>query len=40
MNDEEEGIFRIGTELNDTIIHQILGANSLFFRIISNQLNK
>ena len=27
INDEEDGIFKIGTELNDTIIKQILEAN-------------
>ena len=27
VNDEEDGTFKIGTELNDTIIKQILDAN-------------
>ena len=27
VNEEEDGVFKIGTELNDTIIQQILDAN-------------
>ena len=29
-DDEEEGTFGIGTEINDTIIQQILDANNIF----------
>jgi DNA-directed RNA polymerase subunit beta len=40
-DDVEEGIFRIGTELNDTIIKQILEANVLSIEIsITNSINK
>jgi len=39
--DEEDGIFRIGTELNDTIIKQILEANINSIEIsITNSINK
>ena len=36
-DDEEEGTFKIGTELNDTIIQQILDAN---INSITNFCNK
>ena len=40
-DDEEEGIFRIGTELNDTIIKQILEAKINSIEIsITNSINK
>jgi len=40
-DDEEEGTFRIGTELNDTIIKQILEANISSIEIsITNSINK
>jgi len=40
-DDEEEGIFAIGTELNDTIIKQILEANISSIEIsITNSINK
>ena len=41
INDEEEGVFKIGTELNDTIIQQILDAkiNSIYVSV-SNSINK
>ena len=40
-DDEEEGTFKIGTELNDTIIKQILEANILSIDIsITNSINK
>src|SRR6056300_268487 len=40
-DDEEEGIFGIGTELNDTIIKQILEANISSIEIsITNSINK
>jgi len=40
-DDEEEGIFRIGTELNDTIIKQILEADISSIEIsITNSMNK
>ena len=39
--DEEEGILRIGTELNDTIIQEILDANIDTLRVsITNSINK
>ena len=41
MNEEEEGTFGIGTELNDTIINQILEANISSIEIsITNSINK
>ena len=40
-DDEEEGTFKIGTELNDTIIKQILEANINFVEIsTTNSINK
>jgi DNA-directed RNA polymerase subunit beta len=40
-DDEEEGVFGIGTELNDTIIKQILEANITTIEIsITNTINK
>ncbi|MDA9604843.1 DNA-directed RNA polymerase subunit beta [Candidatus Pelagibacter sp.] len=40
-DDEEEGVFGIGTELNDTIIRQILEANISSMEIsITNSINK
>jgi len=40
-DDEEEGIFRIGTELNDSIIKQFLEANINLIEIsITNPINK
>ena len=39
--DEDEGTFRIGTELNDTIIQQILDANIYTLQIsVTNTINK
>ena len=41
MNEEEEGTFKIGTELNDTIIQQILDANIHTLQIsVTNSINK
>jgi len=41
VNEEEEGTFRIGTELNDTIIQQILDANIHSLQIsVTNSINK
>jgi DNA-directed RNA polymerase subunit beta len=41
VNEEEEGTFKIGTELNDTIIKQILEANITTIEIsITNSINK
>ncbi len=41
INEEEEGIFKIGTELNDTIIQQILDANIHTLQIsVTNSINK
>ncbi|MDB0066816.1 DNA-directed RNA polymerase subunit beta [Candidatus Pelagibacter sp.] len=41
INDEEDGIFAIGTELNDTIIKQILDANISSLEIsTTNSINK
>jgi len=41
VNDEEEGIFAIGTELNDSIIQQILDANIHSLQIsVTNSINK
>ena len=40
-DDEEEGTFKIGTELNETIINQILEANILTIEIsVTNSINK
>jgi DNA-directed RNA polymerase subunit beta len=40
-DDEEEGTFKIGTELNDTIIQQIIDANILSLQIsVTNSINK
>ncbi len=41
VNEEEDGIFKIGTELNDTIIQQILDANINTLKIsVTNSINK
>ncbi len=41
VNEEEDGIFKIGTELNDTIIQQILDANIHTLQIsVTNSINK
>ena len=41
LNDEEDGIFKIGTELNDTMIQQILDANIHSLEIsVTNSINK
>ncbi len=41
VNDEDEGVFKIGTELNDTIIQQILDANIHTLQIsVTNSINK
>ena len=41
VNDEEGGTFKIGTELNDTIIQQILDANINTINIsVTNSINK
>ncbi len=41
INDEEEGIFKIGTELNDTVIQLILDANIYSIQIsVTNSINK
>jgi len=41
INDEEDGTFTIGTELNDTIIQQILDANILSLQVsVTNSINK
>jgi DNA-directed RNA polymerase subunit beta len=41
VNDEEEGTFAIGTELNDTVIQQILDANIHSLQIsVTNSINK
>ncbi|MDA7577047.1 DNA-directed RNA polymerase subunit beta [Candidatus Pelagibacter sp.] len=41
VNEEEEGIFAIGTELNDAIIQQILEANIHSLQIsVTNSINK
>ncbi len=41
VNDEEEGTFKIGTELNDTIIQKILDANIHTIQIsVTNSINK
>jgi len=40
-DDEEEGTFKIGTELNDTVIQQILDANIHSLQIsVTNSINK
>jgi DNA-directed RNA polymerase subunit beta len=40
-DDEEEGTFKIGTELNDTVIQQILDANIHSLKIsVTNSINK
>jgi DNA-directed RNA polymerase subunit beta len=41
INDEEEGTFDIGTEINDTVIQQILDANIHTLEIsVTNSINK
>ncbi len=41
VNNEEEGTFQIGTELNDTIIQQLLDANIHSLQIsVTNSINK
>ena len=41
INEEENGILKIGTELNETIVDQILGANIHTLQIsITNSINK
>ncbi len=41
VNEEEDGVFKIGTELNDTIIQQILDANIHSLQIsVTNSINK
>ncbi|WP_435152151.1 DNA-directed RNA polymerase subunit beta [Candidatus Pelagibacter bacterium nBUS_44] len=41
INDEEEGTFSIGTELNDSVIQQILDANIHSLQIsVTNSINK
>ncbi len=41
VNEEEDGVFKIGTELNDTIIQQILDANIHALQIsVTNSINK
>jgi DNA-directed RNA polymerase subunit beta len=41
VSEEEEGVFKIGTELNDTIIQQILDANIHSLKIsVTNSINK
>jgi len=41
INDEEDGIFKIGTELNSTIIDKILKANMHSLKIsVTNSINK
>ncbi len=41
VNDQEDGTFKIGTELNDTIINQILDANISSLEIsVTNSINK
>ncbi|MDC2998664.1 DNA-directed RNA polymerase subunit beta [Candidatus Pelagibacter sp.] len=41
VNEEEDGTFKIGTELNDTIIQQILDANIHSLQIsVTNSINK
>ncbi|MDA9694912.1 DNA-directed RNA polymerase subunit beta [Candidatus Pelagibacter sp.] len=41
INQDEDGVFKIGTELNDTIIQQILDANIHTLQIsVTNSINK
>ena len=41
VSDEDEGVFKIGTELNDTVIQQILDANIFSLDIsVTNPINK
>ena len=41
VSDEEEGVFKIGTEINDTIIQQILEANINSIKVsVTNSINK
>ncbi len=41
VNEDEDGVFKIGTELNDTIIQQILDANIHTLQIsVTNSINK
>ncbi len=41
INEDDEGVFKIGTELNDTIIQQILDANIHTLQIsVTNSINK
>ncbi len=41
VNEEEDGVYKIGTELNDTIIQQILDANINTLQIsVTNSINK
>jgi len=41
VNEEEDGVFKIGTELNDTIIQQVLDANIHSLQIsVTNSINK
>ncbi len=41
VNEEENGVFKIGTELNDTIIQQILDSNIHTLQIsVTNSINK
>ena len=41
MNDEEDGIFKIGTELNETILQKIVDANIHTLNIsVTNSINK
>ena len=41
VSDDEEGVFKIGTEINDTIIQQILEANINSIKVsVTNSINK
>jgi len=41
VSDDEEGVFKIGTEINDTIIQQILDANINSIKVsVTNSINK
>ena len=41
INDEEDGIFKIGTELNDTVLQKITDANVQRLQIsVTNPINK
>ena len=41
VNDEDDGVFKIGTELNETVIDQILAANILTLELsVTNSINK